>query len=196
MKKLKELINIKGLKVLINIIYFIFIVFILSFIITVYLQRFSENKMSFFNYRIFTVVTASMEPKYKIGDVLLSKEVEPSTIKPGDDISYFGSSGDIKGKIVTHQVISVETNSRGEYLFRAKGLGNIIEDPTIYESQLLGVVTYKINSLSFLYKIIATDIGFYLCIIVPLVGIIGYEIAITMFNIEDKKRSKKLNENN
>ncbi|MDD2409977.1 MAG: signal peptidase I [Bacilli bacterium] len=196
MKKLKEITNNKGLKILINIINIIFVVFVVVFIITVYLQRFSDNKLSFFNYRVFTVVTASMEPKYKIGDVLLSKEADPSTIKPGDDISYFGSSGDVKGKIVTHQVISVETNTRGEYLFRAKGLGNIIEDPTIYENQLLGVVTYKINSLSFLYKIIATDMGFYLCIIVPLVGIIGYEIAITMFNIEDKKRSKKFNENN
>lgn len=196
MKKLKELTNNKGLKTLINIVNIIFVLFVVVFIITVYLQRFSDNKLSFFNYRIFTVVTSSMEPKYKIGDVLLSKAVDPSTIKPGDDISYFGSSGDVKGKIVTHQVISVETNTRGEYLFRAKGLSNIIEDPTVYENQLIGVVTYKINTLSFLYKIIASDIGFYICIIVPLVGVIGYEIAITMFNIEDKKRSKKLNENN
>ncbi|MDD4705602.1 MAG: signal peptidase I [Bacilli bacterium] len=196
MKKLKELTNNKGLKILINIINIIFVIFVVAFIVTVYLQRFSDNKLSFFNYRVFTVVTASMEPEYKIGDVLLSKEVDPSTIKPGDDISYFGRTGDIKGKIVTHKVISVETNTRGEYFFRAKGLSNIIEDPTIYENQLLGVVTYKINSLSFFYKIIATDTGFYLCIIVPLVGIIGYEIAITMFNIEEKKRSKKINENN
>ena len=65
------------------------------------MQRFSDNKMSFFKYRMFTVITGSMEPKYKVGDVLLAKEVPPSEIKVGDTISYEGRSGDVKGRIVT-----------------------------------------------------------------------------------------------
>ena len=189
---MKDLKNNKIIKILFKTVKIFFFMFIILFMLTVYLQRFSNNEFSLFSYRIFNVVTASMEPKYNVGDVLLSKEVDPSTIKVGDAISYRGRTGDVYGKIITHQVINIEQNTRGEYLFRARGIQNIIEDPTIYENQIIGIVKYKIRSLSFLYKIISTKVGFYICIIVPLVGIIGYEIAITLFNIEDKKRSKKI----
>lgn len=191
MNKIKDLKNNKVLKIIFKAVKVIFFLFIIIFMMTVYLQRFSDNEFSLFSYRIFNVVTESMEPKYNIGDVLLSKEVDPSSIKVGDAISYRGRTGDVYGKIVTHQVISIEQNTRGEYLFRARGLQNIIEDPTIYEDQLIGVVKYKIKTLSLLYTIISTQVGFYLCIIVPLVGVIGYEIAITLFNIEERKRSKR-----
>lgn len=190
MKKIKELKNNKIVKGLITAINAIILIFVIGFILTVYMQRFSDNKLSFFNYRMFTVITSSMEPKYNIGDVLLSKEVDPSTVKVVDSISYEGTAGDVRGKIITHEVVGIEQNTKGKYIFKAKGLSNIIEDPNVYEEQLLGVVVHKIKILSFIYKIIATNAGFYLCIIVPLIVVIGYEIAMTMFNITEKKRCK------
>jgi len=188
MEKIKQ--N-KIIKIIKNTISVILIVFALAFILTVYMQRFSDNKMSFFKYRMFTVITGSMEPKYEVGDVLLAKEVPPSEIKVGDTISYEGRSGDVKGRIVTHEVVSIETDSDGKYLFRARGLQNIVEDPVIYEEQLYGVIVHKIAILSFVYQIISTDLGFYFCIIVPLILVIGYEIVQTMIRIEDKKRGVK-----
>ena len=64
------------------------ILLVMCFVLVVCLQRFTNNKISFFNYRIFTVVTGSMEPKYMIGDILIAKETKPSEIKIGDEISY------------------------------------------------------------------------------------------------------------
>ena len=52
-----------------------------AFILVVCLQRFSDNKISFFNYRMFTVVSQSMTPKYDIGDVLISKETDPLKVE-------------------------------------------------------------------------------------------------------------------
>ena len=57
-----------------------------GFILSVCLQRFSNNKLSILNYRMFTVISGSMEPLYKIGDVLIAKEVKPEDIKVGDKI--------------------------------------------------------------------------------------------------------------
>lgn len=65
--------------------------FLVAFIVVVCLQRFSDNKISFFNYRMFTVISGSMKPKYDIGDVLISKKEDPSKIKVGDTISYLGT---------------------------------------------------------------------------------------------------------
>lgn len=190
MKKIKDITeNNKFIKILFTIIKGIIFIFLLAFIITVYLQRFSDNKMSFFNYRMFTVATSSMEPRYVIGDVLFAKKVAASEIKVGDAISYEGRVGSFKDKIITHEVVKIVKDDNGKYVFHAKGRANIVEDPIVYEDQLYGTVVYKSKILSSVYKVIKTQVGFFLCIIIPLIGIVGYELITTLLAKEDKRRS-------
>lgn len=186
MKKLRE--N-KIFKVIMTVLRTFVVVVLGAFIIVVCLQRFSGNKISFFDYRMFTVISGSMKPKYDIGDVLISKETEPSDVKVGDDISYLGAAGDFNGKVITHQVIGVNTDENGKYIFRAKGLANLVEDPAVSEDQLYGVVIYRSILLSTVYKIVSTDVGFYLFIIIPIMFIIGSEIVSTLLNREEKRRT-------
>lgn len=161
-----------------------------AFILVVCLQRFSDNKISFFNYRMFTVVSQSMTPKYDIGDVLISKEIDPSKIKENDVISYLGNTGDFSGKVITHRVVNVEKRSDGKYYYRTKGDANIVEDPIVTEDQLYGVVVYKSAILSLVYRIVGTKVGFYLFIIIPLLFIIGSEIITSLLEKEDERRKK------
>lgn len=166
-------------------------IFFFCFIISVCLQRFSRNEISIFNYRMFTVASGSMEPKYEIGDVLFAKNVEASSIKIGDVITYLGQNGDVKGKVITHEVVKIAKDEQGKYIFHTKGLTNIVEDPLVHEDQLYGKVIYKSILLSLVYKIISTSFGFYACIIIPIMYIIGSEIiAIALENKE-----KQLNKN-
>ena len=99
-------------------IIFKIIIFIamIGFVLSVCLQRFSNNKLSIFNFRMFTVISGSMEPKYKIGDVLIAKEIKPEKIKVGDTISYLGNVNSFKDKVVTHQVVGIEKID-GNYYF-------------------------------------------------------------------------------
>ena len=186
--KLKNNKIFKILKTIFNVIVGIALA---AFIIVVCLQRFSGNKLSFFNYRMFTVVSESMKPKYDIGDVLIAKEVEPSEVKVGDTISYQGMHGDLANKVITHQVVKIEVDENGKYLFHAKGLANIVEDPVLTEDQLYGVVVYKSFILSLVYRIVGTSIGFYLFIIVPILYIIGSEVIGVMLEREEKRRNKE-----
>ena len=96
--------------------------FLLVFALLVCLQRFSDNNISFFKYRLFSVVTGSMAPRYTIGDILLCKEVDVKTLKVGDDISYFGDYGSYKDKVITHRIIQIEKDDNGELLFYTKGI--------------------------------------------------------------------------
>lgn len=188
MKKLKENKVVKVISIIIKIIIFILL---LGFIISVCLQRFSNNKLSIMNYRMFTVISGSMEPLYKIGDVLIAKEVEPSEIKVGDKISYLGRANNFANKVVTHEVVGIDKTEDGKYLFHAKGLANIVEDPIVYEDQLYGKVIYKCLLISFVYKIVSTNIGFYLFIIIPVLYIVSSEIISIMVDKEEKRRSKE-----
>ena len=182
----------KVLKYIFKAIQILVYVVLALFVFVVVLQRFSDNKISFFNYRMFTVISESMAPKYKVGDILVSKEVDPSKIKVGDVISYKGTSGSFQDKIITHQVTEINKNSSGKYVFHAKGLANIIEDPLVYEDQLYGVVVYKTKILSLIYKIIATPVGFILFVLIPITVTIGTEIIENkMEKIEKSKKKRK-----
>ena len=167
------------------------VIFVLLFLLVVCLQKFSDNKISFLNFRLFTVVSGSMVPRYNIGDVLVAKEIDPSKIKVGDDISYLGETGSFKGKIVTHEVVDIEQDEDGKYIFHTKGLANIVEDPIVYEHQLYGVIIHKMIILSLIYKIVATPIGLFALVIIPVLYIIGSEMLSFMLAKEEERRSKK-----
>lgn len=187
MKKLRDNKIFKIIKRIIKT--FIFVILI-SFVLVVCLQRFSDNKISFFKFRMFTVISGSMKPKYDIGDVLISKEKDYSKIKVGDTISYLGTKSDFRGKIITHEVIGINKSDDGKFIFRAKGLANLVEDPSVTEEQIYGVVIYRSFILSSMYRIISTDIGFYLFIIIPLMYIIGSEIISTLLRKEEDRRAQ------
>ena len=171
-----------------NIINFFIVLLVLSFVLIVCLQRFSDNKISFFSYRIFTVVTGSMEPKYNIGDVLIAKEKDPSEIKVGDAISYLAMRDEIRGNVVTHQVVSITQDENGKYLFHSKGLVNLVEDPVVHEDQLFGVVVYKTKLLSFVKKMVSTDLGMILFVVIPILYIIVSEMIAFLMEKEEKRK--------
>ena len=179
----------KLFKIIKNVLNVVVTVFVILFVLVVFLQRFSNNRISFFDYRLFTVVTG-MTPKYEIGDVLIAKEVEPQDIKKGDTISYLGRSGTFKDKVVTHQVVDIEQDQDGNYIFHTKGLANLIEDPIVYEDQLYGVVQAKATILSFIYKVIGTPIGMLIFVVIPILYIVGSEIIIALLEKEERRRSK------
>lgn len=180
----------KVAKIILTTIRIFFVVLFVAFILMVCLQRFSGNRFSFFNMRMFTVASGSMEPKYKIGDVLISKETKPEDVKVGDVISYLGASGSFKDKVITHQVVSIEQDSNGKYMFHTQGLTNIVEDPIVYENQLYGVVVYKMLLLSVVYKIVGTKLGLFICVVLPLLYIIGSEFLVFMIDKEEDRRSR------
>ncbi len=176
-------------KVIKNIISFIMLLVFAAFILVVCLQRFSNNEISIMGYRMFTVVTGSMKPKYNVGDVLVIKTTNPNQIKIGDDISYLGEVSSFKDKIVTHRVIGIESSKTGERIFRVRGIANLVEDPVITGDQIFGVVKYKTYVLSMITKIIATKEGMFLFIIIPIGYMIISEVIAMLLSKEAKRRN-------
>lgn len=182
MKKIFNIIN--------KIVNFILVVFVLLFLVMVCLQRFSNNELSFFDYRMFTVASGSMAPEYNVGDVLIAKEKKPENIKVGDSLTYLGNQGTFAGKIVTHSVIRIEKDDTGKYIFHTKGLTNLVEDPPVYQEQVYGVVVFQPKIMSFIYKKVNTKSGLFLFVILPIFYIIGSEILGSLLEKEEKRREK------
>ena len=148
----------------------IVLVVLIAVIVT---QRVSNNQKAIAGFRVFNVITESMVPEYKVGDTILTKTVNPSELKIGDDITYMGKKDPFKGMIITHRIVKIEKQEDGKYLIQTKGLANDIEDPEINESQVYGKVIYKIKTISFLNGIIGNLFGMYFAIFIPF-GIITF----------------------
>lgn len=191
-EKIQKYKNNKILKIISNIIYTILFIIVLLMLIIVIMQRTSNNEITLGGYRIFVVATGSMEPKYKVGDVLLSKEVKPEDLKVGDDIVYNGEEESFKGKVVTHQIISIEKEEEN-YKIITKGIANSVEDPEITQEQVMGKIVYKIKVLSFFEKAVANNYIFFFIIFVPIALLTFKQIrnAIYIEDDDEEENDKK-----
>lgn len=166
------------------------IIVIIIFAGFICLQRFTDNKFSIFGFRMFSVATGSMAPMYNIGDVLLIEEVDTNTLVVGDDITYIGNVSSYKDKVVTHRITRIE-NKEGELLFHTKGIASVSEDPVVNSSQVYGKVFAKLELLSFLHTFISKPIGFFVCIIIPILFLIGSEIIQSMLDRYELNRKNQ-----
>ena len=187
LKKIKE--N-KALKIIGNILYFLLFVIVLLMLVVVIMQRVTDNTITLGGYRMFTVATASMEPKYKVGDILIAKQMSENELQIGDAITYKGTEGSFKDKIVTHEIIGIREEN-GEMKITTKGIANDIADPEISSNQVLGEVVYKVQSLSFISGLIQNIYIFYFLIFVPIAIIIYKQIMSIIRSKEDKDENNE-----
>lgn len=191
LKKIKKIKENKALKIIGNILYSILFLIVVLMLIIVIIQRTSNNSISIGGYRIFAVATGSMVPKYEVGDVLISKEIEPSEIKVGDTVVYKGEVGGFKDKFVTHQIQSINKQEDGTYKFTTKGISNIEADPEISETQVYGKIIYKVKTLSLISKLISNVYVFYFFVFVPIAIIIYKHIRNLIREDEEEDEDNK-----
>ena len=191
LKKIKKIKENKALKIIGNILYSILFLIVVLMLIIVIIQRTSNNSISIGGYRIFAVATGSMVPKYEVGDVLISKEIEPSEIKVGDTVVYKGEVGGFKDKFVTHQIQSINKQEDGTYKFTTKGISNIEADPEISETQVYGKIIYKVKTLSLISKLISNVYVFYYFVFVPIAIIIYKHIRNLIREDEEEDEDNK-----
>ena len=179
----------KIIKIVFKILYELFMLMCVLLILIVVFQKISDSNKSIGGYRIFRVVTGSMIPEYDIGEVVISKEIDPHKIEIGNDIVYLGKTGDYNGRIIMHKVTAIDKDENGNLNFHAKGINNSsIEDAQIKEDQIYGVVKFKSGILTLLYKL-ATTIDYAFIII----SILVLNVFIS-FKFPGKPRIQQLEE--
>lgn len=174
------------IKIIVNTIKVIALIAVTLLLVVQLFQRLIPTSNGFFGFRTFIIVSASMEPKLKIGDVILVKNTNPEDIKINDIVSYKGESENFKNKIITHQVKNIKIEN-DRYIYYTKGSSNNSIDPAVYEEQLYGVMVYKFFILSLISKMIRNVIGFTLLIIVPLLLLFITEVVSIRKEIDERR---------
>lgn len=165
----------KTFKILWDIIVKLVTLLIVLISLIIIVQKVTNNKESFFGYRIFRVQTRSMIPKYQIGDVILVKKQDVDKIKVGDDVTYLGESSSVKGILITHRVIDIQEVD-GKKEFHTQGIANNLEDPVVHGNQINGVVQFKMPILTLLCKLLNNKYIFYFGAVLPLTLYIFFRV--------------------
>jgi len=121
------------------------------------------------------VLTGSMEPEISSGDLIIVNQADPKDIKKGDIIAFFDPDGN-GSSVLTHRVTKV-INDNGKLSFKTKGDANNAEDRlAVTEDKLVGIYKTSIPGAGNVAMFMQTTLGLIICVVVPLVLLIGYDI--------------------
>lgn len=177
----KWILNLIEITILIIISFFAFLL--------IFQSTFLKNK-SIFGYRSYVIASNSMYPVLEYGDVILVKDISFDDIEIGDIITYQGNNGELKNKIITHEVIDINYVNDVRVLV-TKGRANTGVDPYVYPEQIYGKFFYKYTIISFASKIVRNKFGFVLFIFIPF-GILFVLEFINMVKETKRRELEKL----
>ena len=138
---------------------------------------FNRNDRDLFGYKMYIVNSDSMaKTDFKAGDLILVKEVDPSTLKEGDIITFMSQNSDSFGETVTHKIRKVTTDAEGNPGFITYGTTTDTDDETVVTyPYVLGRYQKRIPALGRFFNFLKTTPGYFVCIFIPFMMIIIYE---------------------
>ena len=121
------------------------------------------------------VLTDSMYPEIKSGDLIICQTVEAENVAEGDVISFFDPAGN-GTSIVTHRVMEI-VDEGGALMFRTKGDNNNTEDKVLVSAQdIVGTYKSRIAGAGNIALFMQTTTGLIVCVVLPILLLIGYDI--------------------
>ena len=184
--------------------YVLFLVIVLPFLIfnltlIIKSKLYPDKIADFMGYKPFIVMSGSMETTINIGDLVIVKKVNSSSIHTGDIIAF--KNGNI---VISHRVKEV-INDSGTYKFKTKGDNNNVADDFIVNSDAIeGIFVNKIPGLGSILLFLGKPIGLLMVILVIIIVStalyffkFGYSTkdAELMREFQEFKRNKELNNN-
>lgn len=188
-------------KILYYILFLVIVLLFLIFNLTLIIKSklYPDKIADFMGYKPFIVMSGSMETTINIGDLVIVKKVNSSSIHTGDIIAF--KNGNI---VISHRVKEV-INDSGIYKFKTKGDNNNVADDFIVNSDAIeGIFVNKIPGLGSILLFLGKPIGLLMVILVIIIIStalyfvkFGYSTkdAELMREFQEFKRNKELNNN-
>jgi signal peptidase len=136
------------------------------------------------------VLSDSMNPEIESGDLIICRTVEADEVQTGDVIAFIDPAGD-GTSVVSHRVTSV-TYDDGELSFRTQGDANNSEDEmSVPAENVLGIYKRDIPGVGNIAMFLQTTNGLIICVVIPLVLLVGYDIIRRRVYEKNQKNDKE-----
>ena len=174
---------IQSMKKAFNIIKSIFVwmivllaVFMMIFTI-VSVTTFNRNDRNLFGYRAYIVNSDSMAATdFNAGDLIFVKEVDPSSLREGDIITFISQNSESFGETVTHKIRKLTRDASGNPGFITYGTTTNVDDATVVTfPYILGKYQTHLPYVGTFFNFLKTPQGYIVCIFVPFMLLILYQ---------------------
>ena len=169
----------KALKIIRSIFVWLMValaVFMMIFTI-ISVSTFDRADRNLFGYKAFIVLSDSMsKTDFNAGDLVLVKEVDPSTLKEGDIIAYTSQNTSNYGETVTHKIRKLTTDANGEPGFVTYGTTTDTDDETVVTyPYVLGKYSSHIPKVGAFFQFLKSTPGYIVCVLIPFLLLILLE---------------------
>ena len=156
---------------------------------------FNRNDRDLFGFKMYIVNTDSMAATdFNAGSLILVKEVDPSTLKEGDIITFMSQNTDNFGETITHKIRKLTTDAEGNPGFITYGTTTDTDDETIVTyPYVLGKYQNHVPGLGTFFNFLKTTPGYFVCIFTPFMLIILYE-GVKFFNLFRRYKKEQMDE--
>jgi len=156
---------------------------------------FNRNDRDLFGYKMYIVNSDSMAATdFNAGSLILTKEVDPATLKAGDIITFMSQDTNSFGETITHKIQKLTTDAEGNPGFITYGTTTDTDDETIVTyPYILGKYESHVAGLGTFFNFLKTTPGYFVCIFTPFMLIILYE-GIKFFNLFRRYRREQMEE--
>ena len=122
------------------------------------------------------VLTDSMYPDIKSGDLIICKVVDPADIEKDDVISFYDPAGN-GTSVVTHKVVRIVEEGETRF-FYTKGINNNTEDrlPVSADKVIAEYTGVRIPGAGNLAIFMQSTAGLIVCVVLPIILFVGYDI--------------------
>lgn len=135
-----------------------------------------------FGYKVFVIVSKSMQPTIKVGDAIFIKQVPENELKVGDIISFRTD-----GYINTHRIKQIITDENGNKQYVTKGDNNKEEDrEKVRYSEIEGIYVFKLASLGKIMELLENKVFLIFLVII----VIFYLIYIHRLKLKKERRKE------
>lgn len=183
------------LKFILGIISYAIFIWLLLFGITLLVYvldikiRAAKGDYSSPTFNAYVVLTGSMLPEIQVYDVVVTKKVEPSSLKVGDVITFASADTRFLNTIITHRIIKKEYDTKTKsYSFQTQGDNNNVADSALVpQNNIYGKVILKIPKLGYLQEFLASDGGWVIVILIPCLTVVSYDVVKLIKGLKKKK---------
>ena len=136
--------------------------------------------------RTFTVLSGSMEPTYHVGSLIYVKKVDPTTIQPGQVITFMLE----ENTVATHRVVDIDGENQR---FTTKGDANDAEDASlVHYKNVIGTPVFTIPKLGYAANYIQHPPGLYVAISAGAVLLLLTFLPDLLSGGSDKEQGKRI----
>lgn len=175
----------------------VILVILLAIVVSIssFTSRANGGVPNLFGYTAFSIKTDSMSPTIKAGDYILGEKCDSNELKAGDVITYF-TIYEGQRIINTHRIVDV-IDDNGLIYFQTQG-DNPVTNPTPDEELVApGDVISRYNGtlipkFGFVMTFLGTQLGFFICILVPVLLFTIWQIYKLILTIMHNQKVKLL----